>query len=484
MDSRTHRTRVMHWLALVAILASTLLGAIPSASPVLAAPAPRPAADHTANPTSVTIVGSLQSELGCGGDWDPGCNSTFMDFDAEDDVWQRSFSVPAGDWLYKAALNGSWAENYGVNATPNGDNIPLNLGVARDVKFYYDHKSHWVTDNENSVIATAAGDFQSEVGCTAGPNGGDWEPSCLRSWLQDVDGDGIYTFETAAIPPGNYQAKVALNESWDVSFGQGGGGDNIPFTVGMAGDKVTISFDSATNIPTIKFYFVMADRFANGNTTNDNGGLTGGKLTTGFDPTDKAFYHGGDLAGIIAETRLHQGHGHTAIWLTPSLQEQARSRASPAPNRRRLPRLLDHRLHPDRPAPGHQRRHEGAHRRRPRQGHEGLLRHHHQPHRGRHRLREGAYDYRSKKNYPYKDSAGTAFDDRDYVNKTFPAIDPAVSFPYTPFRRPTPRSRRRRGSMTRQPLPQPRRLAPSPASPRPTATSSGWTTSSPSAPRW
>ncbi len=47
----------------------------------------------------------------------------------------------------------------------------------------------------------------------------------------------------------------------------------------------------------------------------------------------------------------------TAIWLTPIVQEQAR------PGRRpgrvgRLPRLLDHRLHPDRPAPRHQRRPE------------------------------------------------------------------------------------------------------------------------------
>ena len=39
----------------------------------------------------------------------------------------------------------------------------------------------------------------------------------------------------------------------------------------------------------------MADRFANGDTANDTGGLTGDRLQTGFDPTDKGFYHGGDL---------------------------------------------------------------------------------------------------------------------------------------------------------------------------------------------
>jgi glycosidase len=46
----------------------------------------------------------------------------------------------------------------------------------------------------------------------------------------------------------------------------------------------------------------MADRFANGDTANDTGGLTGGPLQTGFDPTDKGFYHGGDLHGLTASS--------------------------------------------------------------------------------------------------------------------------------------------------------------------------------------
>ena len=91
------------------------------------------------------------------------------------------------------------------------------------------------------MIATAPGSFQSELGCT-----GDWEPDCLRSWLQDIDGDGIYTFETTAIPAGSYEAKVTINESWDENYGQGGvpGGANIPFTVPGGGARVTFSYDA------------------------------------------------------------------------------------------------------------------------------------------------------------------------------------------------------------------------------------------------
>jgi glycosidase len=64
-------------------------------------------------------------------------------------------------------------------------------------------------------------------------------------------------------------------------------------------------------------YFVLPDRFANGDAANDRGGLAGDRLTTGFDPTHKGFYHGGDLKGLIAKLDYVQGLGATAIWLGP-----------------------------------------------------------------------------------------------------------------------------------------------------------------------
>ena len=167
-------------------------------------------ADHTDSPTSVTIAGSLQDELGCPGDWQPDCIVTQLAYDNDDGVWQAVFDVPAGNWEYKSALDSGWDENYGAGATPNGANIPLGLDVGSAVKFYYDHSSHWVTDNANSRIVTSPGSFQNALGCP-----GDWQPDCLRSWLQDTDGDNIYTFNTSAIPPGSYEAKAAINENWD-----------------------------------------------------------------------------------------------------------------------------------------------------------------------------------------------------------------------------------------------------------------------------
>ncbi len=64
-------------------------------------------------------------------------------------------------------------------------------------------------------------------------------------------------------------------------------------------------------------YFVLPDRFENGDADNDRGGLKGDRLTHGFDPTSKGFYLGGDLKGLTARLGYIQGLGATAIWLGP-----------------------------------------------------------------------------------------------------------------------------------------------------------------------
>jgi glucoamylase len=218
------------------IVVAGLLGMLPAS------------ASSTSGPTSVTVAGDLQSEAGCVGDWDPACAATHLTYDPSDDVWQGTFTLPAGDYHYKAALNDSWDENYGLHAVAGGDNIPLSLPQAANVKFYFDDKTHWITDNHSTPIPVAVGDFQSKLGCP-----GDWQPDCLRSWLEDPDGNGIATFETTALPAGSYQAKVAVNESWDENYGAGGvpGGDNIPFSVPADNAKVTFSYDTTSHALTI-----------------------------------------------------------------------------------------------------------------------------------------------------------------------------------------------------------------------------------------
>ena len=64
-------------------------------------------------------------------------------------------------------------------------------------------------------------------------------------------------------------------------------------------------------------YFLLPDRFENGDPANDRGGLSGDRLHTGYDPTDAGFYHGGDLKGLMSRLDYIQGLGATAIWVGP-----------------------------------------------------------------------------------------------------------------------------------------------------------------------
>ncbi|MFM2288413.1 MAG: hypothetical protein RL684_1556 [Pseudomonadota bacterium] len=69
-------------------------------------------------------------------------------------------------------------------------------------------------------------------------------------------------------------------------------------------------------------YFLLPDRFENGDPSNDRGDLPGDSLQTGFDPTSKGFFHGGDLKGVLQHLDYIQGLGATAIWLGPVFRNQ------------------------------------------------------------------------------------------------------------------------------------------------------------------
>ncbi|HEU5128693.1 MAG TPA: pullulanase-type alpha-1,6-glucosidase [Glycomyces sp.] len=71
-----------------------------------------------------------------------------------------------------------------------------------------------------------------------------------------------------------------------------------------------------------QFYFVMTDRFADGDPSNNTGGIDGTALDHGFDPGQRQFYQGGDLAGVEQRLDYIEGLGTTAIWLTPVVVNQ------------------------------------------------------------------------------------------------------------------------------------------------------------------
>ncbi len=71
------------------------------------------------------------------------------------------------------------------------------------------------------------------------------------------------------------------------------------------------------------FYFVLPDRFANGDPANDSGDADKPVSYGGFKPDNKAYYHGGDLKGLEHKLDYLQEMGITAIWMTPILRNRA-----------------------------------------------------------------------------------------------------------------------------------------------------------------
>ena len=77
--------------ALVALVSG--LAVVVSGLTVPLSAGPARAADRTA-----TIVGSLQSELGCSGDWQPDCAQTRLTRDGDTTAYRKVFDVPAGSY--------------------------------------------------------------------------------------------------------------------------------------------------------------------------------------------------------------------------------------------------------------------------------------------------------------------------------------------------------------------------------------------------
>jgi glycosidase len=75
-------------------------------------------------------------------------------------------------------------------------------------------------------------------------------------------------------------------------------------------------------------YFVMTDRYANGDPSNDRGGVSGDLSLTGYDPTSDAYFHGGDLKGLTGGCTTGEGvarikkMGFTTIWITPPFKQE------------------------------------------------------------------------------------------------------------------------------------------------------------------
>jgi len=115
---------------------------------------------------------------------------------------------------------------------------------------------------------------------------------------------GSYAFINVHIPdrsqPGSYGFKLVT----------AGGEAEVPFTLlePMANVGAARGFSSDDVI-----YLVMIDRFANGDTGNDDPVISRGL----HDRDQTRYYHGGDIEGVIEHLDYLKDLGVTGLWLTP-----------------------------------------------------------------------------------------------------------------------------------------------------------------------
>ena len=62
-----------------------------------------------------------------------------------DGLYTAKFTIPAGDYEVKVALDGGWDTNYGVDGVAGGDNIKFTVATAGEVTFTFDPVSHILT---------------------------------------------------------------------------------------------------------------------------------------------------------------------------------------------------------------------------------------------------------------------------------------------------------------------------------------------------
>nr|WP_307080364.1 alpha-amylase family glycosyl hydrolase [Arthrobacter pascens] len=197
-------------------------------------------------PDSVTVAGSLNVQMGCA-EWDPACAQAMMTLDPADKIWRLTVDLPAGQYSYKAALNGGWDEDYGAGGVRGGADITLDH-PGGPVTFRYDNSTHLLSalySSQQPQAVSVAGSVGLALGCAD-----NWLPECEKAQLTLDPADLVWKLSVAKLAPGPYEFKAALNRSWKENYGAGGvpNGANVAFT--HDGGPVTFRYDHFTHLIT------------------------------------------------------------------------------------------------------------------------------------------------------------------------------------------------------------------------------------------
>ena len=171
-----------------------------------------------ANQRDIVLAGDLQPLGGAAAKWAPSDMATKM---TAGDHGFYSFTIknmPAGTYNYKVAINGNWAENYGLNGIADGANVSVTLAKPETVTFYYNDKTHRIADSHSYKMLS-----KNELPVISGITG------VSDGTMYDLMLSGLYQ-TTAKVAAGDYMAtisqsgqaplmqKIHIGKSTDVTF--------------------------------------------------------------------------------------------------------------------------------------------------------------------------------------------------------------------------------------------------------------------------
>ncbi|MBO4938043.1 MAG: starch-binding protein [Oscillospiraceae bacterium] len=137
-----------------------------------------------------------------GPSWDAGSNQ--MTYDEALGLYVYTFeNVPAANYEYKIAVNGSWTENYGVGGEQDGANYAVPVPKTMDVTVYYNDNSH------NSVTSVTYKFVEASVAGTG----------LETTEMTDKALTGIYS-GTAAMKAGTYSDVVITCDGKEYAFAE------------------------------------------------------------------------------------------------------------------------------------------------------------------------------------------------------------------------------------------------------------------------
>lgn len=97
------------------------------------------AQDETSDFDTVVVAGTLQTQLGCAGDWLPDCENSALTLDESTGLWVGTFDLTAGTYEYTITVNGTWDVSFGIGgASGMGTNYSVTLTSDAPVTLTFD----------------------------------------------------------------------------------------------------------------------------------------------------------------------------------------------------------------------------------------------------------------------------------------------------------------------------------------------------------